>query len=128
VKTIHLYRSATKHDDAALMRELEALEPVMKDPGVARAVGLALVERIREAEAPAEFRERAFALLDQALSMRPDDAEAAWGFGIVAAQLNRQLPLAESRLKHADELVPRSADLAMSKALVYEAMGQPSRC
>jgi len=124
VKTLRLYRAAQARDDVTLLKELQALESAVKQMGVARAVGLALTERIRETEGPPAIRERAFTLLDQALAARPDDAEAAWAFGIVAAQLKRDLPLAEQRLRRAEELVPRSADLEMAKAYVYAAQGQ----
>ncbi|HET9475032.1 MAG TPA: hypothetical protein VFO82_14130 [Steroidobacteraceae bacterium] len=124
VRTLRLVRFAQTRNDASLLAELHALEPDLKDAEVARDVGLALTERIREAEGPPEIRERAFALLDQSLGKKPDDAAAAWAFGLVAAQLKRELSLAEKRLRHAEELVPRSPDLAVAKAFVYAAMGQ----
>ena len=124
VRTLRLLRLAQTRDDAAFMKELQALEPATQDIEVARAVGLALAERIRDAEGPPGIRERAYELLDRSLAARPDDAEAAWAFGLVAAQLTRELPLAERRLQRAGELVPRSADIETARAYVYAALGQ----
>jgi len=127
VRTLRLRRLAQTGDDVTFMKEYQALEPATEDIEVARDVGLALAERIRDAEGPPGIRERAYELLDRSLTAKPDDAEAAWAFGLVAAQLKRELPLAERRLQRAGELVPRSGDIEMAKAYVYAASGQRER-
>ena len=132
VRVLRMRLAARDRDDAALNQYLQDIKPGTAEQALARGAGLALFERVRE-ERPgdplsttqrAAWNALAFDLLDQSLAARPDDAEAAWGFGLLAAHLNRTPDLAMRRLERASELMPMNADLAMAKALLCQTNGR----
>jgi len=122
-------------DDAALGRLLTESEPRLADIAVARAVGLALFERVRETRAgdslSAADRERmsrkAFELLDRAVMSKPDDIEAIWGYAMLAARLKQDLATALKRVDSGLMIADYNADLAMAAALIYEAQGEQKK-
>ncbi len=61
----------------------------------------------------------------KALAHKPDDVEALRGYGTAARYLERDLDLAETRLKAAYVLAPANADIAVSLAQIYSAKRQP---
>jgi hypothetical protein len=123
---------ARDRNDAALEQLYRSSAASLTDPAFARGAGLAMFARVQQEarikslSAPEMLGlcERAFELLDRSLNARPDDAEAAWGYGMLAASLKRNLETATLRLEAASRLMPLNADLAMAKALVYEANGK----
>jgi hypothetical protein len=127
--------AARDREDPVIDWLLGKLEPDLADPRVARGVGLALFERLRDlrandsltAEKTVVLQRRALELLDGALRAQPDDPEAAWAFGMLAASTKQQLGTALQRLLSASESMPRHADLAMATALVYESWQQPEQ-
>ena len=131
VRVLRMRLAARDRDDSALQQLAMDIKPGTADLALARGTGLALFERLREehpgdplsATQRAAWSTHAFELLDRSLVERPDDAEAAWGFGILAARLARSPSLAMRRLQRASELMPINADLAMAKALLCETMG-----
>jgi hypothetical protein len=132
VRVLRMRLAVRDRNDAALENLARGISPGTADPALARATGLALFERVRE-ESDADplsaaqrdaLGARAFDLLDQSLAARPDDPEAAWGYGILAARRKQTPALAMRRLQRASELVPMNGDLAMAMALVCEADGQ----
>jgi tetratricopeptide (TPR) repeat protein len=118
-------------DEATAARLLERGSGA--NPAVAREIGLALIEHLREpgaglrAGADLARVERARVLLEGALEIRGDDAEAVWGHALAAARLGRDLDVALVRLERARTLVPDNADLAVAAALVHEAAGEPEK-
>ena len=132
VKILKMRLFARDRSDAELNELVRGINPGVADPALARGTGLALFERVRveRNDDPASIAQRrawstqAFGLLDQSLAARPDDAEAAWAFGMLAARLERSLYLATRRLDHARERVPINADLAMAQALVCQLNGE----
>ena len=122
-------------DDAALTRLLAESEPRASDPEVARAVGLALFERVRSTKTgdamPAADRERltrkAFELMDRAVMSKPDDIEAIWGYAMLAARLKQDLAVALKRVDSGLAIADHNADLAMAAALIYEAQGEQKK-
>jgi hypothetical protein len=122
-------------DDASLGRLLTESEPRLSDAAVARAVGLALFERVRETRQGDTLsgadRERmsrkAFELLDRAVMSKPDDIEAIWGYAMLAARLKQDLPLALKRVDSGLAIADHNADLAMAAALIYEAQGEQKK-
>ena len=108
---------------------------VFRTPQVARGVGLALFERVRESKpgdpmSPADrerLSRRAFELLDRAVMSKPDDVEAIWGYAMLAAQLKQDLAIALRRLDSGLAIATYNADLAMAAALVYEALGEQKK-
>jgi tetratricopeptide (TPR) repeat protein len=123
--------AARDRNDAALEQLYRSSGAPLTDPAFARGAGLALFARvqgearIKSLNAPEMLSlcERAFELLDRSLDARPDDPEAAWGYGMLAASLKRNLETALQRLDVAAKRMPRNADLSMAKALVHEANG-----
>jgi hypothetical protein len=115
-----------------LMREIE---PQLADFKVARGVGLALFERVREvrpddtlsAGQRLQIQQRALELLDAALRAQPHDPEAVWAFGMLAASTKQMLESALQRLLSASQSVAMNADIAMATALVYESMQLPEQ-
>jgi hypothetical protein len=67
------------------------------------------------------MRETAFGWLGASLAANPKDPEAAWAYGILAAQLKRELDPAMQYVRQAREQLPESAELAFSAALLHEA-------
>jgi tetratricopeptide (TPR) repeat protein len=135
VRVLRLRLAARDREDAAIDWLLDKLEPALADPRVARGVALALFERVRARE-PGDplttektraLQQRALELLDRSLRAQPDDPEAAWAFGMLAASTNQLLGSALQRLLSASERFPMSADIAMATALVYESLGKPER-
>jgi hypothetical protein len=127
---------------AALIGHDEALEILMgeigtrvSDPKVARGVALALFERLNDQRAAASvsgkrrlvFQDRAQHLLDQSLRAAPDDPEAAWAFGMLAASTQQFQGLAVQRLLSASEIAPASAEISMALALIHESMGKQEK-
>ena len=116
--------------------EVERISQSLLDtsaPAIARGVGLALFERVREtapkdslsAAAQTRIGERAFALLDRGLRADSSDPEAAWAYALLAARFKAQLDVALERLASVKERMRDNADLAMATALVYEAREEP---
>jgi hypothetical protein len=132
VRVLRLRLAARDREDPVIDWLLGKLEPNLADLRVARGVGLALFERVRErraddsltAERTLMLERRALELLDGALRAQPDDPEAAWAFGMLAASTKQQLGSALQRLLSASENMPKHADLAMATALVYESRQQ----
>jgi hypothetical protein len=135
VRVLRMRLAARDREDPVIDWLLGELEPSLADPRVARGVGFALFERVHErraddsltAEKILVLQRRALELLDSALRAQPDDPEAAWAFGMLAASTKQQLGSALQRLLSASEIVPRNADLAMATALVYESWQQPEQ-
>ena len=131
VRVLRMRLAARDRDDTTLNQLVTDISPGTSELPLARGAGLALFERVREerpgdpmsATLRAAWNAQAFELLDRSLLEQPDDAEAAWAFGILAARLQRSPSLAMRRLQRASELMPINADLAMAKALLCEAAG-----
>jgi tetratricopeptide (TPR) repeat protein len=132
---LKLRAAVGQREDAAIPKLLDLLGPATQDLRVGRDVGLALVERVREirlddplpAAERSQWQERAMALLDRSLRTEAHDPEAAWGYGLLAAALKRDLEPALQRLKKIEERVPMNADLESATALIYESMQQPEQ-
>ena len=132
VLALRMQLAVRDRDDDALNRLLAESEPRTSDVLVARSVGLALFERVRESKPgdtlPPADRERlsrrAFELLDRTVMSRPDDAEAIWGYAMLAARLKQDLPTALRRVDSGLAIASYNADLAMAAALIYEARGE----
>jgi hypothetical protein len=110
----------------------QIVKDAAKDPKVGRDAALAVHDRVsmsnpsdpaRAAE-QLEMRDRAFAWLDASLKANPQDPEAAWAYGMLAAQLKRDLDEAMNRVKAAREVLPEHSDLAMAAALLHSARGE----
>jgi hypothetical protein len=123
--------AARDRNDLALEQLYRDSAAAFANPAFARGAGLALFARVQQearikslsATDTVSLCERAFELLNSSLHANPDDAEAAWAYGMLAASLKRNLDTALRRLEVAVRLMPKNADLAMAKALVYEAVG-----
>ncbi len=132
VLALRMQLAARGRDDAALEYLLAQAEPRISDTLVARAVGLALFERVREVRTgdtlSPEIRDRqarrAFELLDRVVMSKPDDVEAIWGYAMLAAQLKRDLPTALRRIDSGLKIATNNPDLAMAAALIHEARGE----
>jgi hypothetical protein len=112
---------------------LATLEPDFPAPDIARGVGVAIHDYLaavkpetRTDEHRARLRELAFDLLGRALTARPEDPEAAWGFAMLAAEFNRELPRARQYLGHAEKILPGNFHLAEAASLVHRASGNRS--
>ena len=135
VLALRMQLAVRDRDDVALTRLHADSEPRVSDPQVARGVGLALFERVRESQpgdpmSPTDrerLSRRAFELLDRAVMSRPDDVEAIWGYAMLAAQLKQDLAIALRRLDSGLAIASYNADLAMAAALVYEALGEQKK-
>jgi hypothetical protein len=132
VIALRLRMAVRDRDDSALSRLVTEFEPRAPDPLVARAIGVALFERVRESMpgdslSPADrerLGRRAFELLDRAVMSKPDDVEAIWGYAMLAARFKQDLPNALQRLNRGLTIATYNPDLAMATALVYEAQGE----
>jgi hypothetical protein len=128
---LRLQLAVRDRNDGALNQLLAEFEPRTTDPRVARGVGLALYERVRESRngdplSPADRERhgrRALELLDRAVMSKPDDVEAIWGYAMLAARFKQDLPNALQRLNRGLGIAGNNADLAMAAALVHEAQG-----
>jgi len=135
VRVLKLRLAVRDRDDAALQKQLDALEPSTGDAHVARGAGLALFERVGEArvkdslsaEQITELQRRSLDLLDRSLRAAPHDAEAAWAFATLAAASKHRLDTALMRLELARQDVPMNADLAQATALVLEEKQMPGQ-
>jgi hypothetical protein len=122
--------AARDPDDAQLERLVRLTAPHTSDPLLARGAGLALFERLRS-EAPLEsgarqrMRDQAFEYLDRAAMSRPDDADAIWAYGMLAAELQRELPTALRRVQNMSAIMPSNADLTIALAELKGASGAP---
>jgi tetratricopeptide (TPR) repeat protein len=119
-------RQAARQGDGAALEQLVHGLRTGSDARLLRGAGLALFERALAAKADAR-PDKAFALLDLAISARPDDAEAVWAFATLAAGLKRDLPVAQGRVEAMRALWPANADLAMAATQVYEALGEKEK-
>jgi hypothetical protein len=127
---LRLRLAGLRADDPAIDALHAQLAPRLEEPAVARAAGLALAARILKladtAATPARTSEwvvKALELLDRSLSARPDDAEAAWTYAMLASVTGRDLPKARQRLESVRATWPRNAELASAMALLDEALG-----
>ena len=122
--------AARAHDDALLERLVRMTAPHTSDPLLARGAGLALFERL-QSDAPLEngarqrMQDQAFDLLDRAAMSRTDDAEAIWAYGMLAAELQRELPTAMRRVQNMNAIMPSNADLTIALAQLKGASGAP---
>ncbi len=138
VGVLELRQAVRTRDDAALERHYLSLmgshsqPPALNDADLARGMGLALFERVRDeapagmlsAEKRAEYSRHALALLDRALTAQPGDGEATWAYSLLAAQLGEYLDTALSRLAFTRTRIRENCDLAMAMALVHESRGE----
>jgi hypothetical protein len=131
VRVLRLRLAVRDRDDATMNELLKEFEPGLGDAGVARDVGLALFERDRVpddskcAGQRLARQQKALELLDHALREQPQDPEAVWAFGMLAASTNQLLGPALQRLLATTERVTRNADIALATALVYESLQKP---
>jgi hypothetical protein len=121
--------AARARDDALLERLLRMTDPHTSDPHLARGAGLALFERLQVGESlPAATRQRlqdhAIDYLDRAGMSRPDDAEVVWAHAMLAAELQRDLPVATRRVRNMSSILPRNADLTIAMAMLKGASGE----
>jgi tetratricopeptide (TPR) repeat protein len=128
LQMLRMRLAVQNRDDLALGKLLRALDSKLDARGIAAGAGLALFERVsppfaREPEnaTTRDFSVRAIELLDRSLRAEPDNPEAAFAFGMLAARLVSHLDLALERLQRASERVPKNADLALAMAQVHEA-------
>jgi tetratricopeptide (TPR) repeat protein len=129
VQVLKVRLQARWRDYAALDRIVRELAPRLTDPQMARGVGFALFERSSDARPDdllsaarrLDLRERGMQLLDRALRANPDDPEAAWAFGLLAASTNQQLETALKHLLTVSKIAPDNPDIAMAIAQLYEA-------
>jgi tetratricopeptide (TPR) repeat protein len=117
--------AARDGDDATLTRLSGAIDQNNSDPTLLRGAGLALFERAADSRR-SDQSVRALEFLDRALRVRPDDAEAAWAYGMLAAGLKRDLPAALERVAVARSRLPANPHLARAAALLHEAAGDTS--
>ncbi len=123
--------SARVGDDASFEAHYSRIAGRTSEPRVARGAGLALFERTRAvnvslpegAQQLTRLREQGLALLELALRAEPFDAETAWAYAILAAQLGSDLDGALRVLKRVGSVVTDNPDLAQAAALVHEARG-----
>ena len=135
VQVLRMRMAARARDDAALTTLLQALGQETQSAAIARGAGLALFERVRDERAgdwlsPAQrdaLSVQALEMLDRSLAANPDDAEAAWSFGVLSARLKRDPDLALRRLQRVSALMPENADLARATYEVNEANGQTAQ-
>jgi hypothetical protein len=132
VQVLRMRVAARARDDAALTTLLQALGKETQSATITRGAGLALFERVRGEHAgdslSAAQRDalsaQALDMLDRSLAANPDDAEAAWSFGVLSARLKRDPDLALRRLQRVSASMPENADLARATFEVNEANGQ----
>ena len=122
-----LMRIAARNGQDAMLEQLLAnVDAPDADPMLLRGAGLALYERVGN-PVREDFVNRSFELLDRALMSRPDDAEAAWAYSVLAAHLKRDLPTAERRITNMSTLLPFNPYLAQAAALVHKAAGNSEK-
>lgn len=128
-RPLKLRLAARRFDDDAIDKHYAGLAPQLADAGLARAVGLALFERImtssERAVTPARSRlwlAQSFDLLDRALDANADDAEATWAFATLAGAVKRDIPKALTRLEPALVKWPRNPELAAAASLLHQAL------
>jgi hypothetical protein len=134
VRVLRMRLAARDRDDITLELLSHDIAADSASPELARGAGLALFERVREEETQATMtpatlaamRSHALDLLDRAIIANPNDAEAAWAFGMLAATLHRSLATADRRVNEARGTLPYNADLAMAAALLSDAQGKSS--
>lgn len=132
VMALRMQLAVRDRDDTALSKRVAEYESRLSDPRVARAIGLALFERVRENKpedslSPADrerLGRRAFELLDRAVLSQPADIEAIWGHAMLAARFKKDLDVATKRLHSGLTIATNNADLAMALALIHEARGE----
>ncbi len=125
--------AAKQKSDRALLEVLRYAGPArLRDPQIARGIGLALFDRVLTLDAkPPTLIDartlmiRSFELLDRALDANPDDPEAVWAYATLAAGLKKDLDVAWRRLAPMFDRLPRNPDIAHAAALVLEASGDP---
>jgi len=125
--------AAKQMSDRPLLEVLRYAGPArLRDPQIARGIGLALFDRVLTLDQKpatlidaATLMGRSFALLDRALAANPDDPEAAWAYATLAAGLKKDLDVAWQRLTPMFERLPRNPDIAHAAALLLEARGDP---
>lgn len=135
VQVFRMRLAARDRDDVVLDGLLDKLEPNLAEPQIARGAGLAIFERVRDrraddpltTEKALALQRRALELLDGALRAQPDDPEAVWAFGMLAASTKQLRGSALQRLLSSSETVTRNADMAMATALVYESLEKPEK-
>jgi hypothetical protein len=120
--TLTMRIAARAGDDARLEQLLASVAPSASGQKFLRGAGLALFERsgnsVRE-----DFAIKALELLDRAIMSRPDDVEAIWAYTVLAANLERDMPIALRRIANARAILPSSPDLAQATALLGMTMG-----
>ena len=129
VRALWLRLAARYHDDTMFLKLITATGDSHLQ-GLPREAALAVVERLYSGfpnvdDATVDLqmlREHALTLLGQAAAS-PADVEAAWGYALLAADLERDLPQAHAAISAAREQRPRSPDLALAAARVNEALG-----
>jgi hypothetical protein len=122
--------AARAGDDPLLDRLQRMADPHTSDPGLARGAGLALFERLQTATPIAaavrkRMQDYAFDYLDRAVMSRPDDPEAVWAHAMLAAELQRDLPIALRRVQNMSAILPMNADLTLALASLKGASGAP---
>ncbi len=119
--TLNMRIAARAGDDARLELLVGSLKPTATSQKFLRGAGLALFERsgnpVRE-----DFSIKALELLDRAIMSRPDDVEAIWAYTVLAAHLERDMPIALRRITSARAILPSNPDLAQATALLGTAM------
>ena len=128
-QVLRLRWAMRNNNPARLESAWKEIEPAARDAKVGRDAALAVFERLMQAKAPdagraadhQRMRETAFGWLGASLAANPKDPEAAWAYGILAAQLKRELDPAMQYVRQAREQLPESAELALSAALLHEA-------
>jgi hypothetical protein len=110
-------------DSARLAGAWQAIEPLARDARVGRNAALAVFDGILS-PGQEQMRERAFAWLDAWLDANPEDPEAAWAYGRLAASMKRDLDQALQRVKQARTALPEHPDLALAAALLHDARGE----
>lgn len=122
--------AARSGDDALLDRLQRMADPHTSDPRLARGAGLALFERLRsqapmDSAARQRMQESALGYLDRAAMSRVDDAEAIWAYGMLAAEMKRDLPTATRRVQNMSAILPSNPDLTIAMAQLKGAAGAP---
>jgi hypothetical protein len=110
----------------------QAIQPAARDIKVGRDAALAMFNRIESPKAPdparaqehQQMRDAAFAWLDASLDANPQDPEAASAYGLLAAQMKRDLDEALQRVNQARVSLPEHPQLALAAALLHSARGE----
>jgi len=120
--SLRLRIAARDGDDATLLKLSAAITERTIDPAILRGAGLAFYERSTETRRN-DQAVRAMELLDRALAVQPEDTEAVWAYGMLAASLKRELPGALRRVTDSSNRWPANPYLAQAEALLQEASG-----